>query len=126
MYKRGGKSKKVIDSLRQRKEILFKIEKENISPENKNFLQTVLSKMIPDTIKNDNDEQRLTELESKLKTFPAAESEEKGKIYQEYKSLIDQILTEISEEKQRFQKAKSDLGINESSDTESSPGRLLD
>jgi hypothetical protein len=127
LYKRGGQSKKIIDNLRQRKEVLFKIEKENISPENKNFLQTALSKMIPDTIKNDNDEQGLTELESKLKTFQTApESEEKGKIYQEYKNFIDQILTEISQEKQRFQKAKIDLGINESSGTETSPSRLSD
>jgi len=126
LYKRGGKSKKVIDNLRQRKEIIFKIEKENISPENKNFLQTALSKIIPDTIKNNNDEQELTELENKLKTFSAAESSEKGKIYLEYKNFIDQILTEISQEKQRFYKAKSDLGISESSGAEPSLSRLPD
>jgi hypothetical protein len=81
-------------------------------------LQTALVKLIPDTIKDDNDEQELTDLENKLKIFQNdSKDEEKAKIYKEYKTFIDQILTEISQERQRFQQAKSDLGISESSNT---------
>ncbi|CAG8770079.1 2757_t:CDS:2, partial [Ambispora leptoticha] len=89
------------------KQIAFQLEQENFSVENKIFLQTVLGKLIPETLKNDNDEAELTALENQLKTFQtASESEEKGEIYQKYKKTIDQILTEIRQEKQRYQQTK--------------------
>ncbi|CAG8455887.1 2008_t:CDS:2 [Ambispora gerdemannii] len=107
LYKQGGKTKKVIRSLRQRKQVSFRLDQENFSTENKVFLQTALVKLIPETIKDDNDEKGLTELENQLKTFQTtSESEEKGQIYQKYKKTIDQLLTEIRQEKQRYQQTK--------------------
>lgn len=109
LYQQGGKSKTVIDNLKQRKKVLFEIKKDSsISAENKTFLQTVLIKLIPETIQNDQDEQKLTELENELKNFlNASEGEgEKEKIYKKYKKIIDQILAEISQEKQRYQQTK--------------------
>ncbi|MCE8163791.1 MAG: hypothetical protein I3273_07145 [Candidatus Moeniiplasma glomeromycotorum] len=70
LYKKGDKSKIIIDNLNTRKKILFQIEQENdISDENKNFFKTILAKLIPDTIKNDQDERELTKLENQLKIF---------------------------------------------------------
>jgi hypothetical protein len=107
LYKQGGPSKKIIRNLWRRKQTSFQLDQEDISDENKTFLQTTLVKLIPETIKNDNDEQELTKLESQLKTFSTApESEEKGQIYQKYKKTIDQVINEIRREKQRYQQAK--------------------
>jgi len=93
--------------LRQRKQVSLQLDQEVFSAENKVFLQNALVKLIPETIKDDNDEQRLTELENQLKTFQtASESEEKGQIYQKYKKTIDRVLTEIRQERQRYQETK--------------------
>ncbi|CAG8842506.1 25201_t:CDS:2, partial [Racocetra persica] len=91
LYQQGGKSKAIIDNLNQRKLVCFQIAKDtSISNENKIFLQAALIKLIPETIKNDTDETKLTELETKLQAFQTArENEEKGKAYQKYKSTID-------------------------------------
>ncbi|CAG8763893.1 8263_t:CDS:1, partial [Cetraspora pellucida] len=114
LYQQGGKSKTIIDNLNQRKLVCFQIAKDtSISNENKTFLQVAFIKLIPETIKNDTDETKLTELETKLKSFQTAkESEEKGKIYQKHKSTIDAILKEIREEKQRYQQTKQDSPDN--------------
>jgi hypothetical protein len=107
LYKQGGQSKRVIRNLRRRKQVSFQLDQENYSAENKIFLQTALVKLIPETIKNDNEEQELAELENQLKTFQtSSESEEKGQIYQKYKKTIDQVINEIRQERQRYQQAK--------------------
>jgi hypothetical protein len=109
LYKEGGKSKGIIDNLNKRKRVCFQIEKEDISSKIKTFLQEVLTKIIPDTIKEDSEEQELTELENMLKTFQTAgEGEEKGKIYQKYNKVINEVLTEINQEKQRYQLTKQE------------------
>jgi arginyl-tRNA--protein-N-Asp/Glu arginylyltransferase len=125
LYKQGGKNRKVIKNLWRRKQISFQLDQENFSAENKNFLQIALVKLIPETIKDDNGEQALTELENQLKTFKtASESEEKGQIYQKYQKTIDQVLNEIRVEKQRYQQAKQQveeekptLGDNQNADS---------
>ncbi|CAI2162888.1 17012_t:CDS:2 [Funneliformis geosporum] len=115
LYKQGGKSRKVIRNLRRRKRVSFQLNQENFSAENKNFLQIALVKLIPETIKDDNGEQALTELENQLKTFKTApEGEEKGQIYQKYQKTIDQVLNEICQEKQRYQQAKHQVNEEES------------
>jgi hypothetical protein len=75
----------------------------------------VLTKIIPDTIKDDSDEQELTELENQLKSFERAEAgEEKGQIYAKYNHIINEVLTEIRQEKARYQQTKSGIsGANE-------------
>nr|CAG8435678.1 12341_t:CDS:2 [Entrophospora candida] len=128
LFQQGEKIRTVVDNLRQRKKVSFKIDQnENISDENKTFLKGALVKLIPETIKNHNDERELVELEKQLKDFQSApESKEKGKIYKEYKNFIDQILTEISQERERYQQAKqkSDLEINQNGNAKPSPGGL--
>ena len=114
LYQRGGQSKRVLRNLRRRKQISFQLNQEEYSAENKNFLQVALVKLIPETVKDDNGEQELTELETQLKTFKtASESEEKGQIYQKYKKTIDQVLNEIRQEKQRYQQAKHQVDEKE-------------
>ncbi|MCE8163289.1 MAG: hypothetical protein I3273_03875 [Candidatus Moeniiplasma glomeromycotorum] len=126
LYKQGGKSRKVIKNLWRRKQVSFQLNQENIPAENKNFLSVALVKLIPETVKDDNGEQELTKLENSLKTFKnAPESEEKGQIYQKYKKTIDQVLNEISQEKQRYQQAKhqtddeQNIGDNQNSSSDS-------
>ncbi|CFW92917.1 protein of unknown function [endosymbiont DhMRE of Dentiscutata heterogama] len=122
LYQQGGKSKTIIDNLNERKKVCFQIAKDaSISNENKTFLQTALIKLIPETIKNDTDETKLTELETKLQAFQTArENEEKGKVYQKYKSTIDAVLKEIREEKQRYQQTKQDSSDNSQNDNKPS------
>ncbi|CAI2165519.1 2664_t:CDS:2 [Funneliformis geosporum] len=102
-FYQSEKNRQLTDKIHTRKKVCLEIASDNsISAPLNQFLQNNLIKIIPESIQNTANEAELTRLESELKGFlKAGKGEEKEQIYQKYQGVINDILTEISQEKQR-------------------------
>nr|CAG8598940.1 1968_t:CDS:2 [Entrophospora candida] len=122
-FYQSEKNKKLTDKIHQRKKVCLEISRDSTIPAAINqFLQTTLIKIIPDSIQSKDDEKQLTELENELKTFSQDnQTSVKGKIYHQYKTIFEGILTEISQEKQRWSQINQPNSPQTNSETKGLP-----